>query len=92
MTITVSGNSRSEIFDQLDGLRRLPALSIEWRAGKDYGRIPECGSVITCYGKVPLEFKDARSALIFLAKTLKTHDAEVKKIVKDEAKKAKCKK
>ena len=91
MTVSVQGENRYDICRQLGCNRERNDIGVKWRSF-DFGRKILCGCIIFCGNKVPLEFKDAKSALSFLTKTLKERDAEVKKSIKDEAKKAKHKK
>lgn len=100
MSVTVSGNDLRDIRQKIGERESTPALSVRWRGGDfDFGREELCGCIVKdLRARVPMEFKDAGSAVRYIAKILKEHDvyarvdiAKRKKEVAAHAKTAKKK-
>jgi hypothetical protein len=77
MTVTVTGNDLEDVRRKVHANHRTPDISITVR-DSDFGRVPLLGYVVTVGRKIPLEFKDARSAVAHLLKTLKEHEASIR--------------
>lgn len=95
MTIRVEGNDLDDVRRKIGIREHRPDIGIRVR-DSDYGRAPLLGYVVTVGQKIPLEFKDARSAAAHLLKSMKEHEASVKMKIaqkkKDDAAAARAKK
>lgn len=96
MSITVTGNDLYDVRQKIGYRQSEPAISVRW-ISDDYMCDEHCGCIVKdVRARVPVEFKDARSAILYIAKILKEHDAyaktEIAKRKKEAAAQVKAKK